>query len=136
MQYMELVLTNVIVNEIQGSGKMARVISPFLKSTSIRVITALSTPETIDSIYNVYLGAGERSVIKAALNLGLTPIIDDKDAFLVACRFGLHPMGFQDLIVHLARESNMPASIAIEIVTATFKQFPAVYLAHTLEMLK
>ena len=69
------------------------------------------------------------------MTTGLSVVIDDHDAFMVACRFGLRPVGFQDFIVSLTSAYQMPKDMAVDIVRTTSRQFPAMYLLHTLDML-
>jgi predicted nucleic acid-binding protein len=135
MRHATFLLTNHVKDEIQGAGKMARVITPLLKNQRLTYVSTPSIPAIVDRAYGTVLGAGERSIIKVALQTGLTPVLDDKDAFIAACRFGLQPIGFQDMIVQLANRYTLPKQQALEIVTVTARQFPAMYLAHTLDLL-
>jgi hypothetical protein len=77
---------------------------------------------------------GELSVIKIGLGQKIPVVIDDHDAFIVASRFNLQPLVFQDFIVRLT-DLGLPKEQAIEIVQTTSRQFPAMYLAHTLSKL-
>ena len=137
LNYAGVVLANGVASEIMAAqkGKIARVISPFLKSKQIVTISTSNIPPILDTAYDKLLGIGERSTIKAALANDLTLVIDDKDAFMVACRFGLQPMVFQDFIVSLSLDYGMPKQTAIEIVRGTARQFPAPFLIHTLAVL-
>jgi predicted nucleic acid-binding protein len=134
LQYAKLTLTNSVIMEA-GRGKIWRIVSPLLKTQEIQSISTPHEPEILDLSYGNDLGLGERSTIKAAIQTGLTAIIDDRDAFVVSNRFGVHPLGFQDWIVVLAREFSLPREIAIEIVQSSANQYPKMFLAHTLRML-
>jgi predicted nucleic acid-binding protein len=137
LNYTKIILSDGVVSEIMAAqkGKIARVISPFLKSKQIVTISTSNIPPILDTAYDKLLGIGERSTIKAALAHDLTLVIDDKDAFMVASRFGLQPMVFQDFIISLSLDYAMPKHIAIEIARATARQFPAPFLTHTLAVL-
>ena len=137
LDYSAILLAEGVVNEILAAqrGKIARVVSPLLKNNDMTILSVSDTPAILDTAYDKLLGIGERSTIKAALDNGITPVIDDKDAFIVACRFGLHPIGFQDFIIQLAIRYGMSKQTAIEIVQTTARQFPAAFLNHTLNML-
>ncbi len=134
LQHAQIVLTDGVITEA-GRGKIWRIVSPLLKTGEIQSISAPLEPDILDLSYGNDLGLGERSTIKSALLTGLTAIIDDRDAFVVANRFGIHPIGFQDWIVRLAREANLPAKIAVDIVHASANQYPKMFLVHTLKML-
>jgi hypothetical protein len=136
LQHTILVLPDAVIGEIQGAGKMARIIPPLLQSGKIQSFTTPTAPLIVDTAYGRGLGPGERTVIKCSLETHLPPVIDDQDAFIVACRFGLHPIGFQDFIVRLVIEHGLSQNTAVEIVQVTARQFPAMYLAHTLDMLR
>jgi predicted nucleic acid-binding protein len=135
LDYAAIMLSEDVVNEIQGAGKMARVISPLLKTGQVSGMTTPLAPAILDIAYSRGLGVGERSVIKCGLATNLPIVMDDQEAFVVACRFGLHPIGFQDFIVRLVTECAMPKITALEIVRASARQFPAMYLTHMLDML-
>ena len=132
-----IVLADGVTGEvaIAKTGKIARVVSPLLETGTVTTINAPLSPSILDSAYGKLLGLGERSTIRAGVATGLTAVIDDKDAFIVACRFGVQPVGFQDFIVRLATEYTLPRQTAVEIVKATARQFPAAYLTHTLDLL-
>lgn len=134
LQHVDIVLTDGVVSEA-GQGKIWRTISPLLRSGELQTLTAPADPTILDTSYGKDLGIGERSTIKAALTSGMTTVIDDKNAFIVACRFGLRPIGFQDFMVRLVREHNLSKTTAIEIVNASAGQYPRMFLAHTLDML-
>ncbi len=136
LDYAMIVLPTGVVAEVRASpGKIARTVLPLMKQGLIQALSAPRDPAILDTSYGEDLGVGERDVIKIALATGLPVVIDDRDAFIVACRFGLHPVGFQDWIVRLAKEYGLPKATAVEIVKATARQYPAMFLAHTLEML-
>jgi predicted nucleic acid-binding protein len=135
LQYTKIALTNGVIDEA-GRGKIWRIVSPLLKTGEIQSTSTLQAPEILDSSYGNDLGLGERSTIKSAIHTGITAIIDDRDAFVVANRFGVHPIGFQDWIVILTREFNLPKQTALEIVQASANQYPKMFLAHTLELLR
>lgn len=137
LSYTDIALAEGVISEIQAapSGKIARVMSPLLR-TRIQRVLINDEPAILDQAYSKLLGLGERSTIRVAMRSPeWTAVIDDKDAFIVACRFGVHPIGFQDFIVKLVKEREMPKSKAIEIVKTTTRQFPSSYLVHTLDML-
>ncbi len=135
--YSEIMLPDNVVSEIQEAqtGKIARVVSPLLKTGAITSATPVNDPLILDQAYNNLLGLGERGAIKAALATGISMVLDDKDAFIVACRFGLRPIGFQDFIIQLKSNHGMPKSTAVEIVNTTSRQYPAAFLTHTLSLL-
>jgi hypothetical protein len=134
LQYAKLTLSDSVIMEA-GRGKIWRIVSPLLKTDEIESTTTPKEPEILDLSYGNDLGLGERSTIKSAILTGLTAIIDDRDAFVVANRFGVHPIGFQDWMVMLSREFNLPTKIAMEIVQSSANQFPKMFLAHTLKLL-
>jgi len=134
LQYCQIVLTDGVIAEA-GRGKIWRIVSPLLNTGEIQAATAPTEPEILDLSYGNDLGLGERSTIKAALATGVTAIIDDRDAFVVANRFGIHPIGFQDWMVNLVKTSSLPNVTAVEIVRASANQYPNMFLAHTLQML-
>ncbi len=134
LQYVDIVLSDGVVIEA-GKGKIWRTIAPLLKNAEIQTIQTPVKPEILDKAYSRDLGAGERSTIKVALDRHLPVVIDDKDAFVVANRFGLQPIGFQDFIMKLVREHHMTKETALEIITASANQYPRTFLIHTLEML-
>lgn len=134
LQHVDVVLTDGVVNEA-GQGKIWRTISPLLRDGELQTLTAPVDPVILDTSYGKDLGIGERSTIKVALVSGMTTVIDDKNAFIVACRFGLRPIGFQDFMVKLVREHSLPQTTAVEIVNASTGQYPKMFLAHTLDML-
>ena len=135
LEYADIALPDTVIGEIQGAGKMARVVLPLLKSGAISQIITPATPLIVDTAYSRDLGPGERAVIKCGLATSLPIVIDDQDAFMAANRFKLRPIVFQDFIVRLVQEHSMPRLTAIEIVQTTQQQFPAPYLTHTLDML-
>lgn len=137
LNYCQVVLPADVVTEIQNapSGKIARTMTPLLKSSVLSIYTPSSAPPILDLAYGESLGLGERAIIKAALASGFPIVIDDKDAFIIACRFGLRPVGFQDFMIRLVREQGMAKEMAVEIVKATARQYPATFLAHTLDLL-
>ena len=135
LNYADITLTKGVVAEA-GRGRIWQVVSPLLKSDALRVIDAPAEPEILDLSYARDLGLGERSVIKATLKEQIIPVLDDKDAFIVACRFGLRPLGFQDFIVFLAKSSGLPKDLAMDIVTTSASQYPRMYLAHSVDMLR
>ncbi len=135
-QYMDIILPHGVIKEARGgTGIIARVALPLLNRGIIQSMVAPLEPAILDLSYGSVLGQGEREVIKIALKTGNTPIIDDKQAFIAACRFGLHPLGFQDLLVRLVNECGFPRLLASEIAKTTARQFPAIFLLHTLSML-
>ena len=134
IQYTKLILTDSVIIEA-GRGKIWRIIAPLLKTGEIQAISTPEEPTILDLSYGNDLGLGERSTIKSAMQMSLTAIIDDRDAFVVANRFGVHPIGFQDWIVVLAREFNLPKQTAIEIVQSSANQYPKMFLMHTLKLL-
>ncbi|MBC7811888.1 MAG: hypothetical protein H7175_12110 [Burkholderiales bacterium] len=134
-QYAKILLPNAVMDEIGEAGKMSRIVPSLLKRDIVFSIEAPPTPAILDTAYGKILGPGERSVIKCGLNTALPIVLDDQDAFIIACRFGLHPMGFQDFIVQLVTEYTLPKAVAVEIIRLSARQFPAVYLVHTLDML-
>lgn len=136
LQFAEVSIPDVVASEIKGSGKLARIIIPLLKRGTIKIHSTPTNPTILDVAYGKMLGLGERSVIKVALSIKSPVVIDDRDAYIVACRFGLQPIGFQDFIVTLAHNLDMSSELAIEICKSTARQFPAPYLIHTLELLK
>lgn len=135
LQHASITLTDDVVGEA-GQGKIWRTVSPLFKTGELQTVTAPPEPDILDVSYGRDLGVGERSTIKAALVTGLTTVIDDKNAFIVACRFGLRPIGFQDFMVQLVKEHGLPRETAVEIVQASAGQYPRMFLAHTLELLK
>lgn len=135
LNHTDIVLTDGVVEEA-GRGRIWQVVSPLLKSGAIRSIDAPVEPEILDVSYARDLGIGERSVIKAALTGHLTPVLDDKDAFIVACRFGLRPLGFQDFIISLTKSFGLSKNMGTEIVTTSASQYPRMYLAHSVHMLR
>lgn len=136
LAFAQITLSEAVVSEIQAAqtGKISRVISPLLKTGEIASIASTNPLPILDQAYGNLLGLGERGTIKAGLAADYTVVLDDKDAFIAACRFGLHPIGFQDFIVRLVNNYGMPKSTATEIVTTTSRQFPAAFLIHTLHM--
>lgn len=137
LAYTDIMLPEGVMSEIQAAhtGKIARTVMPLIKDGTIKVYKPVSAPPILDSAYGKVLGLGERSTIKSMLESGIPGVIDDKDAFIVACRFGLHPIGFHDFIVRLVLYHNMSKSIAIEIIKITSRQYPNMFLTHTLDML-
>lgn len=137
LNYATLYIPEGVVTEVMsGSGRIASVASPLVRKKIIQVQESPAQPEILDMAYSKILGVGERHTIKLALATGLTPIFDDKDAFMIACRFGLRPLVFQDMLIKLVTEGSLPKSDATEIAKATTGQFPGVYLIHTLDSLK
>jgi hypothetical protein len=134
LQYANLALPEGVVAESRDR-KIDAIVLPLIEAGQISVMTAPSGPELIDRAYETLLGTGERSVIKIALSTGLESVIDDKDAFIVANRFGVRPLVFHDFIVKLAYQYLLPAPLAAEIVTTTARQYPRTYLTYTLELL-
>lgn len=135
LSYVNVVIPEGVVVE-SSAGKIARTILPLIKAGQISVTTAPSQPDLLDRVYDKLLGIGERSVIKIALSTDFESVIDDKDAFMVANRFGVRPMVFHDFMLNLVHEQAMPVSFATDIVTTTARQYPSTYLAHTLELLR
>jgi hypothetical protein len=135
LQYADIVIPDAIVDEIQGAGKMARVLLPLLKNNDISSLAVPVSPLILDTSYGRDLGPGERAVIKCGLSTAMQIVLDDQDAFMVACRFKLNPIIFQDFIVNLVQEQTMPKVLAGEIVRMTARQFPSAYLTHTLDIL-
>jgi len=135
LEYADIALPDAVVGEIQGAGKMARVVTPLLKSDVVSVMSTPATPLVVDTAYSRDLGLGERAIIKCGLSSAIQTVIDDQDAFMAACRFKLRPIVFQDFIVMLVQNWGMPKLTGIEIVQTTHVQFPATYLIHTLDML-
>jgi|SRR5690606_11442097 predicted nucleic acid-binding protein len=135
LNHADIILTQEVIEEA-GRGRIWRVVSPLLKSDMLKVLDTPHEPEILDLSYARDLGLGERSIIKTALTEQITPILDDKDAFIVACRFGLRPLGFQDFIVSLAKTSGLSKDLAMDIVTTSASQYPRMYLAHSVYMLK
>jgi predicted nucleic acid-binding protein len=135
LRYAEITLTDGVVSEA-GQGKIWRTVSPLLKTGELQSIKAPASPSILDVSYGKDLGLGERSTIRAALQTGFVTVIDDKNAFIAASRFGLRPIGFQDLLVMLVKDYLLPPDLAIEIVTVTAGQYPKMFLAHTLDMLR
>ncbi|MBA3872493.1 MAG: hypothetical protein H0X30_25430 [Anaerolineae bacterium] len=134
LQYTKITLADSVIIEA-GRGKIWRIVSPLFKTGEIESTTTPKEPEILDLSYGNDLGLGERSTIKSAMQMGLTAIIDDRDAFVVANRFAVHPIGFQDWMVMLSREVNLPTKMAIEIVRSSANQFPKMFLAHILKLL-
>jgi hypothetical protein len=90
----------------------------------------------VDSAYGSKLGPGERDIIRIGVAFPeIFVVIDDKDAFQIASRFGLKPTVLQDMIVLLSHQYHLPQSTAIEIVSRTASRYPASYLVHTLALL-
>jgi predicted nucleic acid-binding protein len=137
LEYTAILLAQNVAIEVQAAktGKIARTILPLLKADKIKVAPIVDMPTILDVAYSRDLGAGERGTIKTALDMRLPIVLDDKDAFVIACRFGLHPIGFQDFIVKLAVEFGLSKEVAVEIVTVTARQYPATFLVHTLDIL-
>jgi predicted nucleic acid-binding protein len=137
LKHADLVLPDGVADEIQVAtrGKVARTMLPLIAAGDVMTITAPDAPAILDAAYGNDLGLGERSAIKAALATGMPLVLDDMRAFIAACRFGLQPIVFQDFIVRLAREHDLPKEAAVEIITTTARQFPAMFLKHTLDML-
>jgi len=134
LKYASVLLADGVITEA-GRGKIWRTVSPLINTGEIKSISSPIEPEILDTSYGNDLGLGERSTIKLGLKLGLITVIDDRDAFVVANRFGIHPIGFQDWVVKLVQESDLSVQTAIEIVKASAKQYPKMYLAHTLQLL-
>lgn len=134
LQHAEIMLAEGVITEA-GRGRIWRIVAPLINSGDIKKASTSNITTALDTAYSKDLGLGERATIKAALEMELTPVIDDKDAFIVGCRFGLRPIGFQDWIVRLVREHDLPRETGIEIVQVTSSQYPRMFLAHTLEML-
>lgn len=130
-----LIPESVIIEARRATSTIAQVASPLVKQGIIESRAAPTIPTTVDEYYGDELGEGERGVIRLAIATGLPCVLDDKDAFFVACRFGLRPIGFQDFVVRLVKEHGMKRETGIKIVTATARLFPAMFLAHTLHML-
>jgi hypothetical protein len=138
LDYAELVLADEVTDEIRlaTKGKVARTVLPLIAAGNVRTINTPTGPSILDTAYGKELGLGERGTIKAALATELPLVLDDMRAYVAACRFGLRPIVFQDFIIRLVKEHGLPKDAAIEIVTTTARQFPAMFLAHTLEMLR
>jgi hypothetical protein len=134
LRYATIVLSDDVISEA-GKGKTIRVVSPLLKTGAVRSIPVPAGPVIVDDAYSKDLGLGERAVIKAALATGMPAVIDDHEAFIVASRFGLRPLLFQDFIVKMVADHDMPIETAIEIVKTTASQFRRMFLKHTLDML-
>lgn len=135
LEIVSIVLTDEVQREIGAAGKMARIANPLIKQGQISILTTPNSLTLLDAAYADYLGAGERSCIKAAFALKSTLIMDDQDAFLTAYRFGIRPMLFQDWIVSLTQTHGLPSLKAREIVLETARQFPKHFLTHTLALL-
>jgi predicted nucleic acid-binding protein len=136
LQYVTIILPEGVVVEARGgTGVIAHVAFPLLKAGQIKSAAAPDAPTILDTAYGNDLGVGERHVIKIALAQKLPAVIDDREAFIVACRFGLYPIGFQDFIVRLVKELAFPNETALDIVKTTARQYPKMFLAHTLDML-
>lgn len=131
----EVRVPDTVITEIGNVGRMAQILTPLLKSGALLPLQTPVAPLILDTAYSRDLGAGERSVIKCGLAFGSQVVLDDQDAFIVACRFGLRPIGFQDMMVQLVAVGALSKDMAIEIVRTTARQFKAAYLTHTLDML-
>lgn len=137
LSYARITLSDGVVSEIRAAtkGKVARTVLLLMKSGDMATMPAPAAPAILDASYGRDFGVGERSTIRAALATGLPLVLDDQDAFIVACRSGLRPIGLQDFVVRLAREHSLRKDTAVEMVTTTARQYPAMYLTHTLDML-
>jgi predicted nucleic acid-binding protein len=125
----------VLAEARQAGGVLNRVAYPLVKGDVITQVRAPLEPTILDVSYGHKLGKGEIEVIKIALNQKIVPVIDDRDAFIVASRFGLQPVGFQDFIIRIAQAKLMTSDRAIEIFQNTAAQYPAMFLLHTLDTL-
>ncbi len=113
-----------------------KIFKPLLESGQLTAKPVPTQPEMLDIAYAEKLGVGERDIIRVGLGiLEAFTVIDDKDAFQIANRFGLRPMVFQDMLVLLAREFGLPKLTAVEIVQNTASRYPASFLVHTLFLL-
>lgn len=135
LNHCRIVLPDGVIAEA-GRGRIWRVVNPLLRNNRIITMIAPGDPQILDDSYGEHLGLGERAAIKCALLSSLPLVIDDRDAFVVACRFGLRPIGFQDFIVRLVHEYGMSQDVGIRIVTETSRQHPKMFLLHTLTLLK
>jgi len=126
----------VILEARRGTSTIAQVASPLVKRGLIETRVAPPEPRLLDEVYEDELGSGERAVIRLALSTGLPCILDDKDAFIVACRFGLRPLIFQDFIIDLVHKHGLPVQTGIEVIRSTSRSFPAMFLAHSLRRLQ
>ena len=130
-----LIPESVIIEARKATSTIAQVASPLVKQGIIESRPAPLTPKILDEYYGDELGEGERGVIRLSIATGLPCVLDDKDAFIVACRFGLRPLMFQDFVVRLVNEHGMKRETGITVVMATARLFPSMFIAHTLHML-
>jgi predicted nucleic acid-binding protein len=126
----------VILEARRGTSTIAQVASPLVNRGLIHTMIAPTEPRLLDEAYAGELGAGERAVIRLALSTQLPCILDDKDAFIVACRFGLRPLIFQDFIIDLVHKHGLPVTTGIEIIQSTARWFPIMFLEHSLRKLQ
>ncbi len=134
LRYATIVLPDAVITEA-GRGRIYRTVAPLLQTEALQTVTTPGQPLILDTAYSRYLGDGERAVIKCALSQGTALVLDDQDAFIAACRFGLRPLVFQDFIIRLVKDQALPRETALAVVNATARQFPASFLTHTLDSL-
>jgi hypothetical protein len=109
-----------------------RIFKPLLESGQITAQPVPTQPAILDTAYAEKLGVGERDIIRIGLGLPQAfTVIDDKDAFQIANRFGLRPIVFQDMLVLLARDYGLPKPTAVDIAETTASRYPASFLVHT-----
>jgi predicted nucleic acid-binding protein len=138
LNYAEVSISDTVTNEIlhDPSHPGASIFKPLLDSGKIAALPTPHEPQILDIAYSGRLGSGERGIIHLGLKFQeAITVIDDKDAFQIANRFGLRPVGLQDMLVLLARDYGLSKQTAIDIANTTASRYPAPFLVHTLFML-
>jgi len=107
----------------------AAVAKRLIEQGKISVFPEPASPQ-VEDYYN--LGEGQCAVIRLALKLGqdVTPILDERGGFLIACHYGLHPMFLLDLIVALVQQKKLDAQVAQTMVESAKVRYPGPHLVH------
>ncbi len=135
MRYTHTLITERVVQEVvlRQDKSDVRTIRPLLSSGKI-----ISKPTPNVPIISDYYAISETDcgVIRLGLAMpDLITIIDDKEEFLIACRYGLRPMFLLDVFVLLTTSYDLDKAMARNMIQSTAKRYSPAYVAHTLSML-
>ncbi len=121
LEHADIHLTDAVEQEVvlQYEKSDAQIAKSLIKSGQINVIPAPTEP-TISDFYKLH--ETDCGVIRLGIALPhLLTIIDDKEAYVVSTRYGLHPMFLLDLFVLLVQQHGLEKQSALDMVKSAEK---------------
>lgn len=125
------VVTEVVLRMGKSDVQIAR---PLISAGRISTVATATIP-VISDFYAI--SETDCGVIRTGLLLTDTlTVIDDKEAYVIACRYELRPIFLLDLLVLLVRQHGLDKALAVEMVQSMTKRYSVGYVAHTVSMLR